>query len=60
MQDQPMWATQTEANTDADSEFIGGLVTSGVNWVKGLFGRKEPPCPTPEKKAMKHIIEKKT
>ena len=55
-----MWATQTEANTDADSEFIGGLVSSGVNWVKGLFGKKEPPCPTPEKKAMKHIIEKKT
>ena len=55
-----MWAPQTEASTDTDAQFVGGLVESGINFAKGLFGRKQAPCPTPDKKAMKHIIEKKT
>ena len=52
-----MWATQTDASTDADAQFLGGLLDSA----KSLFGfKKQAPCPTPDKKAMKHIIEKKT
>ena len=57
MSDSPLWATQTDASTDTDSQFVGGLVDT----VKGWFGqKKQAPCPTPDKKAMKHIIEKKT
>ena len=62
MSEQPMWATQTDATTDTDAEFLGGMLEKGVNFAKGLFGgnKKQAPCPTPDKKAMKHIIEKKT
>ena len=63
MSEQPMWATQTDAVTDADAQFlpdVGSLVSKGLNFAKGLIGGKKPNCPEPDKKAMKHLIEKKT